>query len=759
MHLRYLAGVAAAWLCFATASAQSQTPILSDSSATQSSTALDEVTIISASKFPERRANVAQRIGLITRRDIEWQSPQNTAGLLEATGSVFVQRSQLGAGSPNLRGFEASRVLLIVDGVRMNNAIYRAGHLQNVITLDNNELDRVEILYGPASTLYGSDALGGALLFYTKQPQLAPRGLVLDGEQLSSTGSKTVVSGNALARYSSAWEEGTGHVDFNIGGQKFASLTSITASRFGDLRQGSNRSPAYPDFGKRPEYVERVGDRDSIVQNEDENTQAQSGYRQIDLLQKFLYQQSDVVSHTLNLQYSTSSDIPRYDRLTEYRAGRLRYAEWYYGPQERLLASYMLNARSRTGFFNEIQAGVNYQKIEESRHQRNRGADVRQNRIENLNVVGWNVDARHRGARHELTLGTDGQYNQVKSVANAESLSNGETEDLDTRYPDGGATMTYAALYAQYLYKIIPNKLVLNAGVRANYVSLTSQFENKEFFPFPFSEAKQSNIAPSGNLGLVWNPVQRWRVAATGSTGFRAPNVDDIARVFESAGGVSLVVPNPDLKPEYTYNADLSVAYTAGGVLRIEGTGFYTHFRNAIQLAPFALGGDSSVVYNGDLTPVIANQNGARAYLYGAQGSITLRMAPGFTFYSTLSHTFGRYTATNGAEVPLDHVPPTFGRTSLQHTGRVLTGEVFALYNAWKRIQDYNPFGEDNQQYATADGMPAWWTLNARVGANINKYAAVQVALENILDKNYRTFSSGISSAGRNLVVTLRGRF
>lgn len=129
MQLRYLTGVAAAWLCAAPAAAQNFPYIISDSSATQSSTALDEVTIISASKFPERRANVAQRIGLITRRDIEWQSPQNTASLLENTGSVFVQRSQLGAGSPNLRGFEASRVLLVVDGVRMNNAIYRAGHL------------------------------------------------------------------------------------------------------------------------------------------------------------------------------------------------------------------------------------------------------------------------------------------------------------------------------------------------------------------------------------------------------------------------------------------------------------------------------------------------------------------------------------------------------------------------------------------------------------------------------------------------------
>ena len=760
MQFRYIAGVAAAWLCTASATAQTSTPIIADSSATQSSTALDEVTVLSASKFPERRANVAQRIGLITRRDIEWQSPQNTASLLENTGAVFVQRSQAGAGSPNLRGFEASRVLLVVDGVRMNNAIYRAGHLQNVITLDNNILDRVEILYGPASTLYGSDALGGAMLFYTRQPQLVAAAISQDVDGLSAPSSIKTVSVNALARYSSAWQEGTGHVDFNIGGRKFASLTSITGSRFGDLRQGSNRSPAYPDFGKRPEYIERQGEQDVTVENEDENRQVRSGYDQLDLLQKFLYKQSDRLSHTLNLQYSTSSDVPRYDRLSEYRNGRLRYAEWYYGPQERALAAYTINITPLSLFFDEVQAGVNYQAIEESRHQRSRGADLLQSRIENVGVLGYHIDARHRGSRHELTVGTDGQYNSVKSSANIRSLAEDTTGALDTRYPGGGSTMFYAAAYAQYLYKIIPKKLVLNAGARANFVQLNARFTDKTFFPFPFDEAGQTNIAPSGNLGLIYNPMRRWRIAVSSATGFRAPNVDDLSRVFESAGSVNLVVPNPDLKPEYTYNTDLSVGYTSpGGVLRVEGTGFYTHFRNAIQLAPFALNGDSTVLYNGGLTPVVANQNGARAYVYGAQGSLTLQMAPGFTLYSTLTHTYGRYTTTAGQEVPLDHVPPTFGRTSLMHVGGRFTGEVFALYNAWKRVQDYNPFGEDNLIYATRDGMPAWWTLNVRAGVNINKYAAVQLALENILDGNYRVFASGISSPGRNLVVTLRGRF
>src|SRR5829696_8993944 len=133
---------------------------------------MDEV-IIYSGKFAERKKNIAQKIEVISARQIAQWNAQNTGDLLMHTGNVFVQKSQQGGSSPVIRGFEANRVLLVVDGIRMNNAIYRAGHLQNVITVDQNSLERIEVLYGPASTLYGSDALGGVVLMRTKQPKLS----------------------------------------------------------------------------------------------------------------------------------------------------------------------------------------------------------------------------------------------------------------------------------------------------------------------------------------------------------------------------------------------------------------------------------------------------------------------------------------------------------------------------------------------------------------------------------------------------------
>lgn len=698
---------------------------------------LDEF-IFSANKFKENKKNIAQQIQLINAREAAWASPQTTAHLLEQTGGVFMQRSQAGGGSAVVRGFEASRVLMVVDGVRMNNAIYRAGHLQNIITVDNNILDRVEILNGPASTLYGSDALGGVILFNTKDAQLKNFGV------------------NVMTRYSSANNEGTGHVDFNIGLKKIAFLTSITYSKFGDLRQGAHANPFYSGFGLRNEYVARINGVDSIVRNADPHVQKNSGYSQVDLMEKIRFQQNDHISHTLNLQYSNSTNIPRYDRLTDIRNGKLRYAEWYYGPQLRAMGSYQFNAVNLHGFVDEIKAGVNYQSIEESRYQRNRGDNMLQGRVEKLDIVGYNVDFRKFMGRHELTFGTDGQYNNVRSTATATNILTNEAKPLDTRYPDGGSNMYYGAVYAQHIFKIVKDKLVLNDGLRLNYVSLNSKFDDTAFYPFPYKEATQSQTALSGNLGLIFMPANRWRFALNGSTGFRSPNVDDMAKVFESAAG-TLMVPNPNLKPEYTYNADLGITYKVDDILKLEGTGYYTWFRNAIVTDKFTLNGQDSVFYNGAYSAVMASQNKAKAYLYGFNAAITANLHPNVTLYSTVSFTYGRYVNPNGKEVPLDHIPPVFGKTSVMYHQKRFTGEVYAIYNSWKRLQDYSPSGEDNLVYATAQGMPAWMTLNVRTGYKFTPNLGIQVAVENLLDQNYRVFASGISAPGRNLVITLRG--
>ncbi len=728
---------------------------------------LDEV-VFSANKFTEKKKNIAQKIDIVTGKFIDRINAQSTGDLLINTGNVFVQKSQQGGSSPVIRGFEASRVLLVIDGVRMNNAIYRSGHLQNVITVDQNMLHSAEILYGPASTIYGSDALGGVIHFRSKAPQLS--------------GDKNfLATGGAFVRYSSANDEKTGHVHVSLGGKKFAWLQSYTYSGFGDMKMGDQYLDKYPNFGRRSQYVTRINGIDSVVTNEDDRLQRFSGFKQWDITQKLLFKQSENVTHTLNLQSSNSTNVPRYDRLQDIRNGTLRYAEWFYGPQERLMASYELEAK-KLGFLDMARINVSYQDIQESRQSREyRRYDRFDSQVEQLKVIGFAIDGREMWGNNELTVGLDGQLNDLKSMASRTNINTGAVSKWNTRYPDGKNNMNYFAVYAQHLYKFKGGKFVLNDGIRFQSVNLHSTIVDNSFFNFPFTEIKQDNFAITGNLGLVYLPQANTKLAISLSSGFRAPNIDDNAKIFESSTSAKqLVVPNPDIEPEYTYNVDLSWTQLVADKFQFELTGFYTLFRNALVKAPYPINGEDSTLYNGVMSQTLANQNVNRARLFGFNAAVKFQFTRELSFISTLNYTHGEYETdpakttsiyykqsdgtymlvqANVSSKPLDHIPPLFGKTSLLYSQSRFETEVFAIYNAWKKLDQYNPDGEDNAQYATADGMPGWVTLNWRGSVRVHKYLQVQLGVENILDRNYRYFASGFSAGGRNFIVALRSTF
>jgi hemoglobin/transferrin/lactoferrin receptor protein len=706
---------------------------------------MDEVLIYSG-KFAERKKNIAQKVEVISARQIAHLNSQNTGDLLINTGNVFVQKSQQGGSSPVIRGFEASRVLLVVDGVRMNNAIYRAGHLQNVITVDQNSLERMEVLYGPASTLYGSDALGGVVLMRTKAPRL-------------SATKKTSFTGSAFTRYSSANDEKTGHFDLSIGGKKFAWLQAYNYSNFGDTKMGDSYPSNYPDFGRRRQYVTTINGIDSVVKNPDDRVQRFSGYKQWDIAQKFLFKQNNKVTHTLNLQHSSSSNVPRYDRLQDVRNGTLRYAEWYYGPQTRYLAAYELGV-ANMGFFTDFKANINYQHIKESRHQRDyRVYDKLDNRTEKLKALGFVIDGRKLWGANELTVGIDGQLNDVKSRGVRRNVQTGVEKPWESRYPNGKNKMNYFGLYAQHLLKLKGGKFILNDGIRLQMVSLHSTIADNSFFKLPFTEVKQNNFAVTGNIGAVYIPDENFRVNASISSGFRAPNVDDVARIFESStASRQVIVPNAEIGPEYTYNADLGFTQNIKNV-RFEITGFYTIFRDAIAVSPFQFNDQDSITYNNTRVKVFANQNVNSAYLYGFNSNLTIDFSSRFRFYSTINYTHGRLKPKNAAAVPLDHIPPVYGKTGLTYTNRIINAELYGLYNGWKRLKNYNPSGEDNAQYATADGTPPWFTLNLKATVTPVKNISLQFGVENATDRNYRYFASGFSAPGRNFIIALRSNF
>ena len=714
-----------------------------------SNTTLSEM-VISATRNASRLKDLAQPVSAIQRKDIQFINPANAADLLAQTGTALVQKSQLGGGSPILRGFEANKVLYVVDGVRMNNAIYRGGHLQDILSLDPMAMENVEIAYGPSAVAYGSDALGGVMSFNTRSPRF-------------TSGDKLVNAG-AMLRYSSA-DQSAAHVNVETSSARFASFTSFTFNNFGDLRQGNNRNPGYESFGQRPWYVQRVNGRDSVMTNSNPNVQVGSAYKQYDFLEKLSFKQSGKLTHTLNIQYSTTNDVPRYDRLTQASGGTPKYAEWFYGPQTRAMVAYHANLSNGNKLYNTGRITLAWQNIDQTRHDRRLNSVNRSNRIENVKVYSVNADfSKKIGENTTANYGLEYYFNDVTSTAYSENINTRAQAPLDTRYASGGATMSGAAAYATGILKM-NNKLTLNAGLRYSQVNLTASFSDKTFFDFPFTDVNQSNGNVNGSVGLVVTPNAKWRISALASTGFRAANVDDLAKVFESEDG-TLIVPNNELKPEQVSNVEATIERKFNNKTSLALNGYYMNYTNALTTSKALFNGQDSVLYDYDITDTIpatlwgvySTTNATQAYIYGGNISLNSQVNDHFSIQSSVVYTYGRIKTDNG-DTPLDHIPPVYGRTGFTYQQQKFRGEAYVMYNGWKRLQDYRLNAEDNEDYATANGMPAWYTLNARASYQLQKNVQLMVGLENILDANYRVFASNISAAGRNVTLTLRGRF
>jgi hemoglobin/transferrin/lactoferrin receptor protein len=700
----------------------------------------DEYTV-TGTRFHATREDLPQAVTDISPKTIAFHNPQTSADALNSTGQVFVQKSQLGGGSPMLRGFAANSVLLVVDGVRMNNAIFRTGNLQNIIQVDPNSVERAAVLFGPGSVQFGSDALGGVMHFETFDPTPA----------LSA---ETSVSGGGFARTATANLEKTSHAHLALARGRLASYTSLSYSDFDDLRTGSVRGDDYPDFGTRREYAARVNGEDVVVRNGNENLQTPSGYSQFNLLQKFAWQASPRVKFGYGFYWTTSSNIPRYDRLIEYRDGSLRDAQWYYGPQKWLMNT--LSARVTGGrWFDNADVALAQQRQQESRNDRRFGRNELTTRTEAVNVYSINADFDKKlNASQRLFYGLEAVHNNVTSDAEAKDIITGEISAASTRYPDGGSRLSSAAAYAGHQWKVsVP--LTLTTGLRYSWMTLNSKFEDTTFYHFPFNEIDLDASALTASAGAVWQPDTQLRVYAGFSSGFRAPNVDDVGKIFDSEPG-NVVVPNPDLGPEYSYNVETGAERRFGERLSLGGSAYYTWIEEVMVRRDFTFNGQDSIVYDGTLSRVQAIVNAGHGYVSGFDVNARADLTRDLALRTTVTYTAGRDLED---DVPLRHIPPLFGETRLTCERPRWLAEIFARYNVDKPFDELAPEEQAKTHLYTPDGTPGWYTLNVRGGWRIHRSLELQAALENILDHHYRPFSSGISAPGRNLIVALRTQF
>ncbi|MDA1085207.1 MAG: TonB-dependent receptor [Bacteroidetes bacterium] len=714
--------------------------------------------VLSVSRSSNKKQRLAQQVGILSKEEIAQISPENAAVLLREVPGVRVQQSQGGGGSPVLRGFEANRVLLVVDGVRLNNAIFRSGHVHNALSVDPLSLSRAEVIFGPSSVGYGSDALGGVIHFYTRTP------LINQNKKLRLAGSSSYTFNQNTSKQSVVME---------YSASKWAVLQQVSYSQFGDIVMGERRAHGYENWGKVFEYSQNSDTNYTATpsKNNNPNVQRNSAYEQVDFLQKWIYHTTNGIKFTLNLQGSQSGDIPRFDKLSEIREGELRFARWEYGPQKRLLISPQMSFVGNKPWLHSGKIIAAVQVLEESRIQRKFASLNRETQREQLTVYSLNADftAKTRKGR-DWSYGLEMTHNKVRSSAYAQELNllanniiglKPKTA-IPTRYPSDGSTYATFAGYVDYRYDINP-KSTLSLGARHTITALDAAWSEQALIDAKLAHAYQKHQSSNITLGYSYTSNSQWQLKALFSTGFRAPNIDDLGKTRENRGILS--VPNLELNPEYIYSTDIGIRkqWNKGSFFEINGYYAFVNDYMARVSHQISYGltsnDEDTAIFSEEEVQITTNANVGTVDVYGFNTQSKWMISPKVSYQNSITYTRG---IGNNISGNLPSISPLFITQKVQW--QLPKGEISLHWHHAKRKtpDTYSPWGEDGLEETPLlannifAGTPAWHRWDMQFVLPLSNTLNLSGGIFNLWDTHYREFASGISAPGRSVKLVLR---
>ena len=398
---------------------------------------------------------------------------------------------------------------------------------------------------------------------------------------------------------------------------------------------------------------------------------------------------------------------------------------------------------------------TSYQQVEESRITRNFNALLQENQIEDVDIYGATIDFSKRlTPSQKLSYGVDINHNEVASTAFGINNSDVELPIILTRYPSGGSSLTNYGAYVQHNIQNRDSSIVwINGGrITAQNVSLLYNRTDPVVWPEHFYAGITNRS--SAIVGISGLNIQRGPYIAKLSTGtaFRSPNVDDLAKI--RINGDEITVPNPELDAERVWNNEITIGYKAKH-FTFGLTAFYTRLMDAVIRDDFTLPNGSPTFVSGpDTLAVTANINSDGGRIRGLSANFSSRLGR-LALDASFNVQSGISESAEGDISPLAHIPPVYGRNKLTYTHGPLLLSLHHQYNGWKHIQDYGG-SVDNPDLATVDGSPSWHIIGISGQYRLPANLTINLALENIGDLHYRPFASGVSGAGRHIVVGLR---
>lgn len=676
---------------------------------------------VTATRTERAISDVAATVDVIDREQMDAQLVRNIKDLVryEPGVSVTGTSGRFGLGGFRIRGLDANRVLIQTDGIAMPKS-FNIGSFANANRnfTDLETLKQVEIVRGPASSLYGSDALGGVVAFVTKDPL----DYLKDGKD-SYVGLKFGYDGD--------WHGLLGGVTTAFGGEHWSGMVNFnhrqgqeTESR-GDVRSSDNTRTA-----SNPQDRDGRSVLAKLVYAPDQN---QRFKLTVDANEDYV--DTDVLSA---IDHTTTTAMQAHDHQTRARVS--------FGHEMDAL---------NAGFADSLQWQVYRQDSETTqRTQESRANKSTRHREFNFDQRVYGVQGVfHKGfttgsVDHALTYGLDGAWTEVHQKRDGyQVLANGSisTTILPDAFPVRDfpiSKTTEIGAYVQDEIGFAGGRFSLVPGLRVDRYELRPQLDSIFAEDNPgvaISGLSKTSVSPK--LGMVWRFADAWSLFSGYSHGFRSPPYNDVNLGFTNVMFGYTAIPNPDLKPESSDGIELGVRYLSP-TLYVSVSGYYNRYQDFIESQRY-------VGTNAQGLMVFQSQNVADAEIYGAEmkagvdfGQLHAALQ-GWSLRGAVAWSHGQ---NRTEDVPLDSVDPLRGSLGIgfdrDNWGMELAGSFAKRKDRLATTTAYRPAG-----YGVLDLMGHWAFTP---GAKLN------IGIFNLGDRKYIDWSAITSSLASSSTVVDR---
>ena len=671
--------------------------------------------VVTAMRAETPIAEVPGAIHVVDRSSLQASAPRTTPDALRGLPSVMVQKTGYGQGSPYLRGFTGFRTLMMVDGIRLNNSAFRDGPNQYWNTVDPWSVARYEAVMGPASVLYGSDAVGGAVNALTLAPPewtgeptyertLAYRGATADESTQARAGVRARVT------------------------ERLGLAAGFTWKKFNDVRGG-----------------------------EDVGRQRHTGYDESDFDLRADYDLSERATLTLAHQQVAQDDAWRPHSTfygIDWEGLKTGDDQMRAYDQDRALTYARLAAADLDGFVSACNLTLSRQAQEEDLH-RLRG-DGRRDET-GFDVVTWGaaLELQSESDFGHWAYGADYYRDEVDSYGR-HYKADGKLNKTDPQGPVADdAAYDLVGAYLQDTVPLFGGALELTPGVRYTYAQLDADRVLDPVSGETTARADDWDTVVGSLRALApLGAARRHAVYAGVSQGFRAPNLSDLTRL-DAARSTEIETPVDDLDPERFVSAEAGARYDDGR-RSAEIAGYYTWIKDLIVRTP-----TGEVV---DELQEVTKKNAGEGYVAGVELTLGWQVTEDWHVRLMGSWMDGEADAypTSDPVAARDYVSRLMPLTGQAAVRWQPAGEAYwleAVVDAAEKADRLSADDERDTQRIPPGGTPGYAVLTLRGGATVLEGLDLTLALENVADEDYRIHGSGVNEPGRNLVLQAEWTF